>query len=70
MPWIRPEPHCIYRQFIDELFQELRLQPKEIITSASEESTLKLVLAGAGTGSYALPLAQGGHHVELMRSVQ
>lgn len=48
LPWIQPEPMCVYHHFINELFNDKHLKPKNIITSAGEESTLKLLLAGAG----------------------
>lgn len=48
LPWIQPEPLCIYHKFINELFQDNKRKPKKIITSATEESTLKLLLAGVG----------------------
>lgn len=48
LPWIQPEPHCIYHQFINDLFADTKKKPNNVTTSASEESTLKLLMSGVG----------------------
>lgn len=46
LPWIQPESHCIYHQYINDLFDGNK--PNNITTSASEELTISLLLSGTG----------------------
>lgn len=48
MPWIKPEPLCVYHKLIHELFLHTRNKPDNATVSGSEESTLALLCAGAG----------------------
>lgn len=48
IPWIKPEPLCVYHKMINELFSKTRQQPESITLSASEDSTMALLCAGAG----------------------
>lgn len=48
LPWIQPEPQCIYHRFINELFSKTKNKPNRVTTSANEDSTLALLRAGTG----------------------
>jgi DNA-binding transcriptional LysR family regulator len=49
LPWIQPEALClIYHRAIDDLFEHSCHKPQNVILSATEDSTLTLVRAGAG----------------------
>ncbi len=48
LPWIQPEPQCIYHHFINALFADRPYKPANVTTSSSEETTLKLLLSGVG----------------------
>ncbi len=47
LPWIYPEPLCIYHKLIKELFAETK-QPKSITNGASEDSINALLRSGIG----------------------
>jgi len=48
LPWIYPEPLCIYHKLIRQLFLESDEQPNWITSSATEDSTNALLRAGVG----------------------
>lgn len=48
LPWIYPEPLCIYHRFINRLFDETGLEPEWITSSATEDSTIALIKSGVG----------------------
>lgn len=48
MPWIKPEPLCVYHKLINELFEYTKHKPDNATVSGSEDSTLALLCAGAG----------------------
>ena len=48
LPWIYPEPLCIYHKLIDELFAQSKRKPTWATTSATEDSTNALLRAGVG----------------------
>lgn len=49
LPWIQPDPLClIYHRTIDELFEHTCHKPQNVTLSATEDSTLTLLCAGAG----------------------
>ena len=62
LPWIKPEPLCVYHKLINELFLETIYKPSAITDSATEDTTLALVRSGAGLAfirdDEALPLLQ------------
>ncbi len=48
LPWIYPEPLCIYHRFIKRLFDETDIEPHWITSSATEDSTIALIKSGVG----------------------
>jgi len=48
LPWIFPEPLCIYHKLIRNIFAHTKNQPSMITSSAAEDSTNALMKAGAG----------------------
>lgn len=48
LPWIFPEPLCIYHKMIREIFADTKQQPKMVTSSATEDSTNALLRAGVG----------------------
>ncbi|MEE9446043.1 MAG: LysR family transcriptional regulator, partial [Cocleimonas sp.] len=48
LPWIYPEPLCIYHKFIRHVFAETKNQPTWITSSATEDSTIALLRSGVG----------------------
>jgi len=48
LPWIFPEPLCIYHKLIRNVFAHTKNQPSMITSSAAEDSTNALMKAGAG----------------------
>jgi len=48
LPWIYPEPLCIYHKLIRTMFADTKNQPSMITSSAAEDSTNALLRAGAG----------------------
>lgn len=48
LPWITPEPLCVYHKIINELFEHTTQKPENTTLSATEDSTLALLCAGAG----------------------
>ncbi len=48
LPWIYPEPLCIYHRFISHVFAETKNQPTWVTSSATEDSTTALLRSGAG----------------------
>jgi len=48
LPWIYPEPLCIYHRFIKRLFKESDKEPNWITSSATEDSTIALIKSGVG----------------------
>jgi len=48
LPWIYPEPLCIYHRFINRLFEETGLEPEWVTSSATEDSTIALIKSGVG----------------------
>ncbi len=48
LPWIYPEPLCIYHKFISHVFAETKNQPTWVTSSATEDSTATLLRSGVG----------------------
>ncbi len=48
LPWIYPEPLCIYHRFINRLFENTQQEPNWITSSATEDSTIALIKSGVG----------------------
>lgn len=48
LPWIYPEPLCIYHRFIKRLFIDNDTEPKWVTSSATEDSTIALIKSGVG----------------------
>jgi len=48
LPWIHPEPLCIYHKMRKQLFTDADNQPNWVTTTASEDTTNALIKAGAG----------------------
>ncbi len=48
LPWIHPEPLCIYHKMRRQLFANADNQPNWVTTTASEDTTNALIKAGAG----------------------
>ena len=48
LPWIYPEPLCIYLKFINHVFADTKNQPSWITSSATEDSTIALLRSGVG----------------------
>lgn len=48
LPWIYPEPLCIYHKFINHVFADTKNQPSWITSSATEDSTIALLRSGVG----------------------
>jgi len=48
LPWIYPEPLCIYHKFINHVFADTKNQPIWITSSATEDSTAALLRSGVG----------------------
>lgn len=48
LPWIQPEPLCIYHRFIDHVFAETKNKPTWVASTATEDSTLALLRSGVG----------------------
>ncbi len=48
LPWIYPEPLCIYHKLIRNIFANTENKPSMITSSAAEDSTNALLRAGAG----------------------
>ncbi len=48
LPWIYPEPLCIYHKFIDHVFAETKTKPTWVTSSSTEDSTAALLRSGVG----------------------
>lgn len=48
LPWIYPEPLCIYHRFIKRLFENSKIEPNWVTSSATEDSTIALIKSGVG----------------------
>jgi len=48
LPWIYPEPLCIYHKLIRNMFAKTKNKPSMVTSSAAEDSTNALLRAGAG----------------------
>ncbi len=48
LPWIYPEPLCIYHKFINHVFEETENKPQYVTTTATEDSTIALLRSGVG----------------------
>ncbi len=48
LPWIYPEPMCIYHKFIRHVFASTKNQPTWVTTTATEDSTIALIRSGVG----------------------
>ncbi len=48
LPWIYPEPLCIYNRLIQKFFENTKQKPSKITSSAAEDSTNALLKAGVG----------------------
>lgn len=48
LPWIYPEPMCIYHKFIRHVFADTKVQPTWITSTATEDSTIALIRSGVG----------------------
>lgn len=48
LPWIYPEPLCIYHRFIRNIFSKTESMPSMITSSADESSTNALLKSGVG----------------------
>ncbi len=48
LPWIYPEPLCIYHKMIRQIFSNTKKQPTMATSSADESSTIALLRAGVG----------------------
>ena len=48
LPWIHPEPLCIYHKMRRQLFTDADNQPNWVTTTASEDTTNALIRAGVG----------------------
>ena len=48
LPWIYPEPLCIYHKLIRNIFSDTESKPSMITSSAAEDSTNALLKAGVG----------------------
>lgn len=48
LPWIYPEPLCIYHKLIRNIFANTKHKPSMITSSAAEDSTNALLKAGVG----------------------
>ena len=48
LPWIYPEPLCIYHRFINRVFDDSNQDPIWVTSSASEDSTIALIKSGVG----------------------
>ena len=48
LPWIYPEPLCIYHRFIKDVFENIKQKPTWVTSSATEDSTIALIKSGVG----------------------
>lgn len=48
LPWIYPEPLCIYHKFINHVFADTKCKPTWITSTATEDSTIALLRSGVG----------------------
>lgn len=48
LPWIYPEPLCIYHRFIKDVFENTKQKPTWVTSSATEDSTIALIKSGVG----------------------
>jgi len=48
LPWIYPEPLCIYHRFINSLFKDTGMKPIWLTSSTTENSTIALIKSGVG----------------------
>jgi DNA-binding transcriptional LysR family regulator len=48
LPWIYPEPLCIYHKFINHVFADTINKPNWITSTTSEDSTIALLRSGVG----------------------
>lgn len=48
LPWIYPEPLCIYHRFIKRVFKNTKQKPSWVTSSATEDSTIALIKSGVG----------------------
>lgn len=48
LPWIYPEPLCIYHRFIKKVFEDTDQKPIWVTSSATEDSTIALIKSGVG----------------------
>ena len=48
LPWIYPEPMCIYHKFINHVFADTINKPNWITSTTTEDSTIALLRSGVG----------------------
>ena len=48
LPWICPEPLCIYHRLVKRIFKDTKLEPNWVTSSATEDSTIALIKSGVG----------------------
>ena len=48
LPWVYPEPLCIYHRFISKVFENRKEEPIWVTSSATEDSTIALIKSGVG----------------------
>jgi len=48
LPWIHPEPLCIYHKFINHVFADTITKPNWITSTTTEDSTIALLRSGVG----------------------
>ncbi len=48
LPWIFPEPLCIYHRFINHVFEDIKDNPIWVTSSATEDSTIALIKSEVG----------------------
>jgi len=48
LPWIYPEPLCIYHRFINKVFENTDTNPIWVTSSTTEDSTIALIKSGVG----------------------
>ena len=48
LPWIYPEPLCIYHKFINHVFADTITKPNWITSTTTEDSTIALLRSGVG----------------------
>ena len=67
LPWIYPEPLCIYHRFIKRVFENTNQVPQWVTSSTTEDSTIALIKSGVGVAfvrdDEAAPLLESGEIV-------